>query len=131
MLGLSQLGVLSAQCIMLCRGLVLQGMGRSEDALADFEAALVLEPGNLTFLGHRGACLRAGGQLAASAADFERVLAASPLDVTALSNRGCVQRACAVACEASRQRLARQVCAGTCIAWLATISWRWQTTLRQ
>ena len=73
----------------LCRGLVLQGLGRHEDALADFDAALALEPDNMASLGHRGACLRAKGQLAAAAADFERVLASAPTDLAALSNRGC------------------------------------------
>lgn len=69
---------------------MLQDLGRFEEALADLQQAIALDPDNATYLGHRGVCLRSLGAFSEGMADFEKVLAAVPTDVNALANRGCV-----------------------------------------
>ena len=65
------------------RGCVLRDAGRTDEALAEFDAALALSPDRLPTLEQRGRCRVTVGDFAGAAADFDRALSLSPPDQTA------------------------------------------------
>jgi tetratricopeptide (TPR) repeat protein len=54
------------------RALLLERLGRPEQALRDHDRALALEPTNVTYLKCRGLCNRTLGKYAAAVSDFKR-----------------------------------------------------------
>ena len=73
-----------------CRGLLFERFGQTDKALADFEEATALQPGNVEFLRNKGMCHRLRSEFDASIEAFSAVLALVPGDLVALSNRGWV-----------------------------------------
>ena len=73
---------------MLNRGTALASLGRNEQALADFDAALALMPDHPAALYNRGNALSALGRTQEALAAFDRALAAAPTHVQAWNNRG-------------------------------------------
>ena len=70
------------------RGLLLERMGATADAAADFDAAIALEPTSAAFVRNRGMCHRACGELGAAVACFTRALQLAPGDTATLASRG-------------------------------------------
>ena len=68
---------------MLNRGSARATLNRTEQALADFDAALALMPGHPAALYNRGNALSALGRYQEALAAFERALAAAPNHVQA------------------------------------------------
>src|SRR5207249_7460115 len=62
-------------------------LGRSEDALADFDGVLVLAPDNAWTFGSRGETLRRLGQYEEALADFNRALDQEPYNDWRLYNQ--------------------------------------------
>jgi tetratricopeptide (TPR) repeat protein len=54
------------------RALLLERLGRPDQALPDHDRALALEGSSTAYLKHRGLCYRTLGQYAAAIADFTR-----------------------------------------------------------
>jgi len=54
------------------RALLLERLGRPDQALPDHDRALTLEPTNTAYLKHRGLCYRTLGQYASAIADFSK-----------------------------------------------------------
>jgi tetratricopeptide (TPR) repeat protein len=54
------------------RALLLERLGRPDQALPDHDRALALEAANPAYLKHRGLCYRTLGQYAAAVADFTK-----------------------------------------------------------
>src|ERR1039458_125856 len=73
---------------LLNRGSALASLGRGEQALADFDAALALMPSHPAALYNRGNALSALGRYVEALAAFDRALAAAPNHVKAWNNRG-------------------------------------------
>lgn len=67
--------------------------GRLEEALAEFDRALRLDPTNAKALKNRGALHWRAGRPEAAIADLEGAVALDPDDVVALNNRGLAYRA--------------------------------------
>jgi tetratricopeptide (TPR) repeat protein len=67
-------------------------MGRYPEALADFDRALVLDPGNAWVSARRGETLRLLGRYEEAMADFDRVLDLHPDDDLARCRRALVLR---------------------------------------
>ncbi len=59
-------------------GVILDRLGRAADAIATYDRALILNPGNSLALLHRGKLFMRLGQHAKAAASFENLLARSP-----------------------------------------------------
>src|SRR5262249_35124295 len=70
------------------RGCVLEKLGRWEEALASFEAALALRPDSSDALHNRGNVLLALSRHADAVASYDRALALAPHRVDTLHNRG-------------------------------------------
>jgi len=70
------------------RGLLLERMGSTADAAADFDAAVALEPTSAAFVRNRGLCHRSCGELGAAVACFTRALQLAPGDAATLASRG-------------------------------------------
>ena len=68
--------------------LIAAASGRHEDALAQFDAALAVQPDNLLALANRGGSLVALGRFAEALASYDRALLAAPLFPDALASRG-------------------------------------------
>jgi tetratricopeptide (TPR) repeat protein len=60
------------------RGMALQMLGRQDEALADFEAALRLRPGDTAAMANRGNALQGLGRHAEALESFDRALALRP-----------------------------------------------------
>jgi hypothetical protein len=73
---------------LLNRGSALATLNRSEQALADFDAALALMPGHPAALYNRGNALSDLGRYDEALAAFDRALTAAPNHVQAWNNRG-------------------------------------------
>ena len=54
------------------RALLLERLSRPDQALTDHDRALALEPGNPTYIKHRGLCYRTLGQYSCAVADFTK-----------------------------------------------------------
>lgn len=74
-------------------GALLAADGNTDAALANFEAALQLDPHHLATLVRRGNAMIGVRRYAAALADYDRALDASPLLLDALCNRGAALRA--------------------------------------
>lgn len=74
-------------------GVLLAADGDTDAALANFEAALQLDPHHLATLVRRGNAMIGVRRYAAALADYDRALDASPLLLDALCNRGAALRA--------------------------------------
>jgi hypothetical protein len=70
------------------RGNALRDLGRSREALASFEQALSIKPGNVGALNNRGIALRNLGRHAEALASYDQALSYEPDYVDALCNRG-------------------------------------------
>ena len=70
------------------RGNALYQLGRYEEALASYNAALTLRPDDTNTLGNRGRTLRILGRYEEALADYTRSLELRPDDPDALNNRG-------------------------------------------
>ncbi len=69
-------------------GIGHQKEGRGEQALADFDKALSIDPKNPIMLGARGNLLAGLGRLDAAMSDFSRIIIAQPKNAAALIWRG-------------------------------------------
>jgi tetratricopeptide (TPR) repeat protein len=74
-------------------GLESEHQGRFEEALANYDKALVLDPGFIEALNNRGVVLEAMNRLEEALASYDRVLALSPDLATVIRNRGNVLNA--------------------------------------
>ena len=73
----------------LCNhGLMLQHLGRDEEALASFDKALAVRPNDIAALHSRGLICAALGRHAEAVMSYDRVLAIQPADAEAHNNRG-------------------------------------------
>jgi tetratricopeptide (TPR) repeat protein len=77
---------------LLNHGLVLDALGRCEEALASYDRALALQPDYAEALYNRGVVLRRLARLPEAFAAFGRALSVKPDYVEALYNRACVLR---------------------------------------
>ena len=75
------------------RGFILRGLGRLDEALADFGRALRLDPVHRRALMNRGMILYERGKLDGALADFERGIEAYPSDSRMFVNRSLVYMA--------------------------------------
>jgi Tetratricopeptide repeat len=72
----------------LNRGLALAAVGRHQEAVADFEAALAMSPANPAAHYNRGVSLFSLGRYADAVAAYDRALSIASEHVKALNNRG-------------------------------------------
>jgi tetratricopeptide (TPR) repeat protein len=82
-----ELGVRSGELYNL-RGAARHFLGRYEDAIRDYEAALAIEPGDAVVHSNRGEAEQCLGRHAEAIAAFDRALAHDPRLVNALFGRG-------------------------------------------
>lgn len=70
------------------RALCLAALGRNEEALQAFNAALASDPGNADILFNRGQCLQALNRQAEALADYDKVIALQSGNAGGWNNRG-------------------------------------------
>ena len=75
------------------RGTVFGQAGRNEEALADFNKAIGLDPNFTQAYANRGLINRKTGRLDAAIADYDKALQYDPNDAFSLNNRGIAKRA--------------------------------------
>jgi predicted O-linked N-acetylglucosamine transferase (SPINDLY family) len=83
-------------------GTVLQGMGRFEEALANYAAALELEPNNAVLLYNHGRVLQDLGRFGQALVSYEKAVALNPSFANAWNNRGNVLRSLRYRAEAKQ-----------------------------
>ncbi len=76
-------------------GLTYEHMGRREEALAEFETAIKLDPAFEPTYTYRGALYASSGDLTAALADYQRAMSLNPSDPQARNGLAIVQRAMA------------------------------------
>ncbi len=76
----------------LNRALAYDDAGRGEEAIADYNAALALKPGNVEAYNNRALLKAAQGAYAEAIADYNRAIEIDPLYAIAYNNRGLAYR---------------------------------------